>query len=412
MYTLTNGKYMEEICTVDNPFIRQLSYLAKQQAEQLKMVSFVMKDKAQNRGEIAQKGIHASQKSVIDMCKLTPLVDNQFRTLLDEVAHYRASTLNLHDVAPTFAKDNAEILMVDYLLSASLCYVEVFDSTANVEKFFATRNRFIAGGLANLKPQDTAKYVSYLQTYSVNYQTKQLKVLKMNVKKGGFSITQPRSFLDFNKSIKITPLFLTTAFMEGVNKILQGNIIKFKYIKDNLTEREFITTLSPQILLSYYDEGFAQKMLSGVGAQLNRGYVKLPELGISKYDHSGVRALNVSRITSIEVINEFDASFIDVDFDTILPTFKETIATMRDPNILNMIHEDLTGKTAQANSLPELRNILISFVDGQYAMGTTTALRYIHKYMVQRKQFFPMYNEGKPVQYGTIAPTFNLGVEE
>jgi hypothetical protein len=138
----------------------------------------------------------------------------------------------------------------------------------------------------------------------------------------------------------------------------------------------------------------------------------MPELGVSKYDQSGVRALNVSRITSVEILQEFDASFIDVDFDTILPTFKETINNQRDPRILNMVHEDLTGQPSQAQSAAELRNSLIAFIDGQYAMGTTTALRYIHTYMVARAQIFPMYNGGKRREFGNIGSGFNLGVIE
>lgn len=413
VYGLVSKNFIEEICAVDNPFIRQAAYLASEQAKQLKVVSFVIKDKVNNRGEIAQKGIHPSEKSVIDITKLTPLVDKQHRNLMEEIAHYRFMQMNFPDVYPDWWKENKEMLMIDYLLSASLCYVEVFDSSSHVDKFFATRNRFIAGALTGAQPHETAKYNSYLQTFSLNYQNRQLKVLKVAANKNGFRITQPRSYLDFNKSIKVTPLFLMTSFVEGVTDILKNHIVKFKYIKDNQTEREFISTLSPEILLRYYDTACVQKTMSGVGTFLNRGYIRLPELGISKHDASGVRALNISRITQLEIITEFDASYIDVYFDTILPTFKETVMTMRDPNILKMLHEDLTGQPANVYSVPELRNALVSFVDGQYALGTTTALRYLHKYMLSRKQFFPMYNGGKPVQYGSItSSSFNLGVSE
>lgn len=412
VYSLTNGNYLDEICAVDNIFIRQLANLSADGAKNLKVVSFIIKDKVNNRGEIAKRGIRPDEKSVMDICKLAPLVDGvRSKNLLEEVAKFRASTLNFHEVGPNFWKENEEILMIDYLLSACLCYVEIFDSTANVEKFFATRNRFIAGGVTGLRAEDTSKYVSYLTTYPVNYQSKQLKILKLNVNKSGMKIVQPRSFIDFNRNIKITPLFMMTSFVQGLEETLRTRIVKFKYIKDNMTEREFITTLSPEILLTHYDEKFVQKMMSNVTSQLIRGYVRLPELGISKYDASGVRALNISRITSVEVINEFDTSFINVDFETILPAFKETINNMRDVRILAMVHEDLTGKLPQDENAFEIRNALISFVDGQYALGTTTALRYIHKYMVSRKQFFPLYNGGTPVQYGSIDSNFNLGVD-
>jgi hypothetical protein len=413
VYSLTSGNFLDEICTVDNLFIRQLANLSSDGAKNLKVVSFVLKDKANKRGEIAKRNISPEDKSVIDICKLTPLVNgSESKNLLEEVAKYRSMTLNFDDVGPTFWKDNEEILMIDYLLSSCLCYVEIFDSTANVEKFFATRNRFIAGGIAGLKAEDTAKYVSYLRAYSVNYQSKQLKVLKLSANKSGMKIVQPRSFIDFNRNIKITPLFIMTSFVQGLEDTLRNQIVKFKYIKDNMTEREFITTLSPEILLTNYEETFVQKMMSGVTSQLIRGYVRLPELGISKYDASGVRALNISRITSVEVVNDFDKTFIDVDFETILPAFKETINNMRDTRMLALIHEDLTGQLPQTTSSIELRSTLVAFVDGQYALGTTTALRYIHNYMMSRIQFFPLYKGGKPIQYGSIGSSFNLGLVE
>lgn len=415
MYALTTGSFIDQLCAVDNLFIRQLANLATNEAKNLKLVSLVLKDKVSNRGEVAQKGVHPASKSVIDLTKLTPLTSHfQSKTLMEEIAQYRASTLNFpeHQASPTWWRDNAEILLIDYILSSALCYVEVFDNTARVEKFFATRNRRLAGLLAGLADNDTAKYVSYLQTYSVNYASRQLKILKLNVTKTGFSITQPRSFLDFNKSIKITPFFLMSAFVDGVSDILANNIIKFKYIKDNLTEREFISTLSPQILLTYYDSEFVQKMLSTVGVQLNRGYVRLPELGISKYDQSGVRALNVSRVTELEIVTSFETRYIDVDFDTIVPAFRETILNLRDLNLLSAIHVDLLGQPATVANLPIIQGDIINHVEGQVAIGSTMALRYLHDYMIQRQKFFPMYNGGRPVQYGAITNDFNLGLSD
>lgn len=411
-YSLTSGRFWEEVYAVDNLFIRQLVNLSIESAKNLKVVSFVFKDKVNNRGEIQQRGIKASEKSVIDICKLTPLVDREnHRTVLDEVATYRTKLLGFDYAGPNFAKEYADILMVDYLLSAALCYVEVFDSSHNVEKFFATRNRFIAGAIVGASDQETSKYQSYLQAYAANYQSRQLKVLKLNMNKKGFKIVQPRSFVDFNKSVKVTPLFLMTSFIKGLSDILSHNIVKFKYIKDNMTERELITTLSTEILLKYYDNEFVTKMMSGVDSVLTRGYIKLPELGISKYDNTGTRSLNISRITSVEIVDTFDSSFINVDFEMILPSFKDTVDRLNNPNILMMIHEDLTGTRAQVTNIFELKNAINSFVDGQYAIGTTTALRYMHKYMIQRPQIFNSYHGGIPMQYGEVKSNFNLGIE-
>ena len=409
VYGLNTQNLLDSIA-VDNLFIRQLYNLTIESAKNLKVVSFIMRDRAQNRGEVQQRGISAADKSVIDICKLTPLLGVYgSRTLLDEVAHYRADSMGFLQQDPYFAKAHAEMLMADYLLSACLCYVEVF-SGSRVDKFLATRNRFIAGAVANMAPEDTTKFISYLQATPTNYHLKQVKVLKLTANKKGFRVTQSSSYLDFNRNVVVTPVFFMLHFVDGIMEILRHHIVKFRYIKDNLTERELVSTTNPEILLRYYDQEFVQKVMANIGTMYIRGYIKIPELGISKYDHTGVRALDLSRITSVELVDSFDTRFIDVDFNIILPTFKETVSRMNNP-LLTLVYEDLVGKPPQTRNILELRNALTAYVEGQVAIGTTTALRHLHLYMMQRPQVFTTYNGGKRPEFAGFgfSNSFNLG---
>lgn len=409
VYGLNTQNLLDSIA-VDNLFIRQLYNLTIESAKNLKVVSFIMRDRAQNRGEVQQRGISAADKSVIDICKLTPLLGVYgSRTLLDEVAHYRADSMGFLQQDPHFAKAHAEMLMADYLLSACLCYVEVF-SGSRVDKFLATRNRFIAGAVANMAPEDTTKFISYLQSTPTNYHLKQVKVLKLTANKKGFRVTQSSSYLDFNRNVVVTPVFFMLHFVDGIMEILRHHIVKFRYIKDNLTERELVSTTNPEILLRYYDQEFVQKVMANIGTMYIRGYIKIPELGISKYDHTGVRSLDLSRITSVELVDSFDTRFIDVDFNIILPTFKETVSRMNNP-LLTLVYEDLVGKPPQTRNILELRNALTAYVEGQVAIGTTTALRHLHLYMMQRPQVFTTYNGGKRPEFAGFgfSNSFNLG---
>lgn len=413
VYSLTTGAFLEQLFAVDNMFVRQLATLSLENAKNLKIVSAVLKDKVNNRGEIAQKGIHAADKSVIDICKLTPLVGiNGSRNLLEEIAQYRWNMLNLQGSTPDDWRRMPYLLLVDYLLSCSVCYVEVFDNTAKVEKFFATRNRFIAGALSGMQPHETVKYSNYLTPYLADYQNSQLRTLKMTIlKDGSFKVAQPRAAVNFGKNIKVTPLFLMQTFLEGINPVLAKNIVKFTYIKDNITERELVTTFNPEILLTHYDEGYVQRVMTNVESKLTRGYVRLPELGISKYDDTGVRALNISRITKIDILQEFDTRFIDVDFNVIMPTFKDTVERTSNMNVLAFIFETLSGEIIKANGLMEAQNIITAFADGQYAIGTTTFLRQLHLLMIQFPNIFTDYNGGKPKTFMGYTSSFNLGVE-
>lgn len=410
-YNLVNANINENVLAVDNPFISQLAYLATEQAKQLKLTSFILRNGANNRGEIAQANLHSKDKSVLDITKLTPLVNTEsFSTLQEEIAFTRNWQLQFHDTKdhPTWWKDNQEMLMVDYLLASSLCLVEIFDKGVGVEKYFATRNRFLAGALGGMTPQETMKYGTALQSFSANYETKQLKALKVGVTKGKFKVTQPRNFIDFNRPIKITPVFLMTSFLDGIGQYLNmsDKVVKFKYLKDNLTEREFITTTNPALLLGVYGTDMAQKMIASIDSKINRGYVRLPEFGISKHDYTGVRALNISRITEIELLdpNDVDLSFVEVDFDRIVPSLIEGVRRIQNLQYVTMVYEELSGKPVPqeiATNMYAIQDELIGFIETQYAIGTTTAQRHMHRYMVARSQLFPQYNGGKPIQYGS-----------
>ncbi len=264
-----------------------------------------------------------------------------------------------------------------------------------------------------MAPEDTSKFINYLTPHSQDYVNKHIRVLKLSHSSTGFKVTQPRSHLDFNKDIKITPLFLLTTFLDGISDIISSNIIKFTYIKDNIMEREMVTTLSPQILLQYYDSTFVQKVLSAVEAKIVRGYVRLPELGISKYDETGVRALNVARVTSIELVQDFDSRFIHVDFNNILGYFKSTVESVADLNVLAFLFEALADDVLKVRKgdIIGAQSAITSFVDAQYAIGTTTFLRRLHILMLQFPNIFRAYNGGKPKEF-TGGSNFDLGVEE
>lgn len=413
VFGVVNKPVVEEVFAVDNIFIRQLVALSRQYAQQAKGVTFVLRNNASNRGETGARGIRADDKSMLDICKLTPLTTAfESRTLADEIAQYRLSMIGLGHEPYANWKGLQGTLVADYLLASCLCFVETFDGDY-VTKGFYTRNRELAGQLTGKSIDDMKKYAPYLQMSPANYQTGALRGLKINVTKKGFTVTQPRSYIDMTKTVKITPLFLMSTLYEGLSSLLGRHIIKFTYVKNNLTEREFVTTLAPHVLNTFYPNDFVQLMITKVSTNFDKGYVHLPELGISKYDKSGVRALNLSRITSIELvdISKVDTSYIDVDFDRILPSFRETIMHSNDVNFLTMVHEELLNAPVSVNTLIELKTVIVSYIESQYTIGTTTALRHLHKYMVSREKFFPLYRGGQPLTYGK-SPNFNLGGAE
>ena len=416
IFSLTDNKFIPQLNSVDNVFIQQLYMLALNSAKNMKMVGVVTDNFLSSRGDLNTNSL--SNGSVLNICMLSPLTNREkYGTIVEEIAHYRWSKLNLND-DKEYWKERTTLLFLDYILSSCLCYVEVYENGSSsgkkansVDKFYATRNRFIAARVAGIEDTETSKYVNYLTPVLSDYRMSSLRVLKLNRQKKGFKITQPRSAINFNKAVKVTPLFFIDAFVRGITPVMKDNMVKFKYIKDNGQERELITTLSESIFEKYYDKTYAENVIKQCEMKIDRGYMKVPELGCSKYDETGLRALNLSRITNIEVVNDFDSSYIDVDFNSIIPTFKATIEAIHNEEIMGMIYQTLMGENPQGKSLMDIRSEILVYVDGRFAIGTTTFQKELHNYMVRYKMIFKGYT-GRPTQMTMDFSngSFNLGL--
>ena len=405
IYSLLDNKYIPQLNTVDNFFIRQLYGLAVTNAKNYKMLGILLNNPVNGN------------KTVLDICQLPALLDKEnCKNIVEDVAKYRWGKLDFN-FDKDFWKERSNLLFLDYILSSCLCYVEVYDDnnggkkSNNVDKFYATRNRFIAARIAEIEDNETSKYVNYLTPVLADYRIGSLRVLKLNRQKKGFKITQPRSAINFNKSVRVTPLFFIGAFMQGITPLLKDNIVKFKYIKDNGQERELITTLSKDVFTKYYGSVYAEDIISKYEMKMDRGYLRVPELGCSKYDDSGLRALNINRITSLETVDSFDSSYIEVDFNTIIPTFKATVEAIRNVQAVGIIYQTLMGENPGDKDIITLRSEIMAYVDGRFAIGTTTFQKELHNYMLKYNMVFKGYN-GKPNKLSLEMPNnFNLGLE-
>lgn len=415
IYSLTEGKFIPQLNSVDNLFIRQLYMLAVNSAKNKKMVEIITKG---SFGSKDGKDTLSVDNSILNVCQLTPLVDKvNCKNLVEDIAKYRWEKLEFN-YDKDYWKERSNLLFLDYILSSCLCYVEVFESgnpngkkTNMVEKFYATRNRFVAANVAGIPIGETGKYVNYLTPVLSDYKMESLRVLKLSRQKKGFKITQPRSAINFARTVKVTPLFFINAFLQGIAPILKDNIVKFKYIKDNGQERELVTTLSKEIFSKYYDVSYAENIIKNCEMKIDRGYLKVPELGCSKYDETGMRALNLSRITSIEVVDSFDTSYINVDFNSIIPTFKATVEAIKDEQVMALIYQTLLNENPDKKSLLSMRSDIMVFVDGRFAIGTSTFQKELHNYMLKYNMIFKGYT-GKPVSFSMDNnDNFNLGFE-
>lgn len=370
---------------------------------------------------------------VVDLADFKGFYD-EAQTIYDELVDYRRTVYS-----PMFGtlmdSDAINIaLFFDYLLSVSACYIEYpkyQNKGGTVEKKYVkglyTRNPSIMAAWTGASPMEMqAKYGTRISQTPANFAECQVKAVKLMSNNSGNYIQTMREPLSCFQ-LTCMPLFMQYAFVCGMWTKMEEGIVKFTYLKDNDTARELTTTVNFSILMDYYnDTDFIEHMLTGVdvftnnqgGMQLSskqgRGYVKVPELGCSKYDKSGVRALNISRLLGAEMVESVPRTFINVDLDMVVESFKTYVDDM-------LLHDaDRVFDVAKAllrdeyqdgeDSAIVVAGKLRDYVTSMETILTTTFKRSLHLFMISNPQWFSNYT-GEPVSYSAKPDTVpNFGI--
>ena len=214
------------------------------------------------------------------------------------------------------------------------------------------------------------------------------------------------------------------AFTEGFKTILQDNIIEFTYLKDGGQERVLNSTLNEAIIMNYYnDNNYLNSVLQGVdinsvdqggmklSQHVNRGYIKVPELGASKYD-SGVRSLNIARILDMKVVKEVDRSFINVDLNNVIANFEEALnfIAIRNASVLPDIFTALVKEDPPSQDTAILVNAIMRYVNDNHMFLSTTFDRSLHKFMISNTTWFPLYTGVRPEDGISLRSVENYGI--
>lgn len=369
---------------------------------------------------------------VLDLAKCGGLID-QTMPMIDEVARVRNEEYNIIKKSELNDKDK-RALFIHYLMATSICYCEVekWKTTNGVasktyDKFLCTRNPAIMGAWMGMSPAEMqAKYSRRIQVDTADLNEGVLRYVKLLSSAKGNSISVPRTFASY-ENMRCVPLFMLYAWITGAKDVMQNNIVKFTFLKDNHTERELCTTLSEDIIRKYYkDNLFISTMLSGVdidsnqqggmnlSSKVHRGYIKLPELGSSIYDSTGTRSLNLARILKAEIVDEIDTTFINVSLSSVVENFKNHIdyVAQNQPTSLAEIYNKLsaTEKFTGEESSASIVNALYSYVDENEMLLSTSYQRQLHLFMISNPQWFTMYT-GQPTK-GVSTSTENFGVAQ
>lgn len=353
-------------------------------------------------------------------------------SLYNEIANFRIEQLKKDYVTlGSVTESIKKALFFDYLLAECVCYIEVpkytrkeGKPTPTFDKFFATKNpRLMALWINEDINLTTRKYAGRCKTTAVEMMNSELRVAKLNKSNKGTSITIPRNSLDATK-ITVTPLFCMNAFIQGFSDVLSNSILKFTFMKDNGTERVLASTISKDIMYDYYnDHDFVSRALAGVdistqliggmrlGSKLGRGYIKVPELGSSRYDSTGTRSVNIARLLKIEEVNEVSREFIDVDLSSVQLAFENglNIMTVKHPEQLKPLAKEIGVENLSGDETDvQLSQAIKGTVDTNCTILSTTYLRELHRLMTKHPEMFPLYT-GKPLDI--VSETEEVGIE-
>lgn len=323
-------------------------------------------------------------------------------------------------------------VLIDYLLSISVCYIEIpkyvkrGDKMAkSYDKYIATKNiDLIAQWLGKEVYEIEGKYNVGTDAYDLVQNT--VRLIKLTNRQNENKVSKPRDAVHTG-DMSIFPLFMLNSFLDGVWEKLSKGIVKFTYSKDNGVVRELISTCNQDLLNKVYqDSGFVSKLLDGIllfeGEETrlckkqDRGYIRIPEFGASRYDETGVRAVNINRILSLSElqITDVDLSYINVDLDNTLNAFKDGLRTVysKDPSSMLEFYKEVMGKEPTDFGIETYLRCyedIIHYVDATQVALTTQFNKSLHKFMITHQHWYPYYT-GMPQNVRPTVSKNDFGV--
>ena len=372
------------------------------------------------------------ERNIMDFAKFNAFYDKQ-STLVDEITKYRKNIYSSFGINVDINDElKKKLLFFDYLMSISICYVELPKYITrngmhlkSFDKFLCTKNPAImATWMGTSQGEMQIKYSNRINSRQIEFNNNETRFVKLNSTKKGNSITVPRNASNI-ENMRCIPLYMLYAFTEGFKTVIQEKIVKFEYLKDNGTIRELDTTLNEDILMDYYkDNVFVNMMLQGIdinsvkqggmmlSSHVNRGYIKVPEIGASKYDATGVRSLNIARIVGMKIIDEVDRTFINVDLNSVIYNFENAIdyIASKESSYLKDIYVALTDEQPESDSTAQLVQSLKDYAETRGALLSTTFYRALHLFMIKNPLWFPLYIGERAENNNVLSSNSNIGV--
>lgn len=297
---------------------------------------------------------------------------------------------------------NSRTAFLDYLLSTSVCYVELHRGHRINGKVEQTYSKNLVTRSPDLVQNWLGEGVQIPKRVKIEYLPQeytngQIRCVYLNdTKTKGHTIAVPRDPL-YAQDVRCLPQYMLIAYAKGLSETLQNGVARVKYLKTNSTVRVQETTLSVSLLdKCYKGEPTSAAILSQVDLEVRRGSIKLPEVGLSRTDPSMVRSVSLMRLLSLEpiTIEEVDTNYLDVDLQSVVKRAEVGLTRMlyerdregyREFAILLMRGDVLEEvlRTIERNDLVQVCKLLTEFIEYSKKKYSTLFIKSLHKVLLK-----------------------------
>ena len=250
--------------------------------------------------------------------------------------------------------------LFNYFLENYLCYVEVptyrFDRDSGerkstFDKNFMTSNLKLAQSWSGFTLEEASKkWGSHLGNKASLLAGEPLtRLVKLATSKGERKVIKHLKEFDLSTDgLRVVPLFALEYYVESLYEIAKSRVVRVSTIKDNGEERVMDFTFNFDTYDSYYKDASRSQELFEASFKgdffnnptMTRGYIRIPELGASRYD-SGLRAVSYSRIFKVVYNVTPDVTFIDTDLSKVIYGFTGGIRNIQNPEELKLVVDTL-----------------------------------------------------------------------
>lgn len=214
-------------------------------------------------------------------------------------------------------------------------------------------------------------------------------------------VSKPRKDLDLSvPGTRVVPLYALKVGVDELYRVCLEDYYTVTFFKDSGQERSINTTFNTSKIREVY--GDTDFFRSGVEAMydgnfienpnLDRGYIRVFEIGGSKYDNP-LRSINYARIIGFRK-EEPDLTYVDIDLSSVVNTFEAgvTMSGVDVSEVVEMLKIYDVGKINDSDT----KNIgsileLMSWVSGQEILLSTVFLRQLALFMIGNPQWFDGY---------------------